>query len=276
MPAPVVVKPIPPQEVNEGGTIETLDLSEYIQSDDQDLDLTFSAKQKNGQDLPKGIICTDDGTISGIPSSGTQGAYEILVTAENGLGSVQAEFVFTIKPSLLTASSEYMDQLKAQVWTALEQNIPAPNIEEMYNRPVSDLEIYYLMERWAMITMWDAFNLELPGPKQAITLEGASEHYYIYDCGSCLIACPKDLYSHERTLDDALRTAKALAREVYKRDWTVQMVGFEKLIRAAWVEIQLLGDQHGKRLEVIGYNPSLDDVNVYNKEAMNMKLNKMV
>ena len=101
-----------------------------------------------------------------------------------------------------------------------------------------------------------------------LTLEGTSPHYNVYDRGSCLVACPKDLFSHVRTIDDGLQTARAMAREVYKRDWTIELAGLDKMSRAAWVEIQHLGDLNGKRLEVINFIPTPDDVKVYSAQAL--------
>jgi hypothetical protein len=272
MDAPVLIKPIPAQIVNERAAYGPFDLKEFIQVAEGKAKARFSAVLKSGASLPAGMICTEDGIVTGIPAKDTQGNYEIIISAENEAGNVQAEFVLTIKPSLLSSGSEYMDKLKAQVWSALQQNLPIPNIEDMYNQPITDLEIYYLLERWASITIWDAFNLELPAEKKLLTLAGISPHYDVYDRGSCLVATPKDLFSHERTLEDGLRAARVLAAEAYRRDWTVQLVGFEKLTRAAWVEFQRLGDLHGKRLEVVGYTPSVDDVKLYSDQSLNNRL----
>jgi hypothetical protein len=271
MAAPVLMKPIPAQIVNERAAFGPFDLKEFIQVAEGGAKARFSAILKSGASLPTGMICTEDGIVTGIPGKDTQGNYEIIVSAENEAGDAQAEFVLTIKPSLVSSATEYMDQLKAQVWSALQQNLPLPNIEDMYNQPISELDVYYLLERWASITIWDAFNLELPSEKKLLTLEGISPHYLVYDRGSCLVATPKDLFSHERTIDDGLRTARVLAGEAFRRDWTVQLVGFEKLTRAAWVEFQRLGDVHDKRLEVVGYSPSVDDVKLYSDQYVNSR-----
>ncbi|MCL5272160.1 MAG: hypothetical protein M1486_02370, partial [Gammaproteobacteria bacterium] len=163
---------------------------------------------------------------------------------------------------------EYLDQIKSQVWQALEQNLPIPDMSEMFEREITPLDIYYLLERWSILTIWDAFNLEMPGTKKSLTLPGASPHYHVYDRGSCLIATPKDLYSYERTIEDGLQTARAIAREAYNRGWTIELIGFDKLRRAAWIELQLLGDQKGKRLEVVNYDPSMEDIKLYTNQAI--------
>lgn len=267
MAAPVLVKPIPSQVVNERAAYGPLDLKTFIHVPKDSEPATFHAELKSGESLPDGMICTSDGILTGIPGRETQGIYEIVITAENGEGSVQTELAFTIKPSVLTSGTEYVEQLKSQVWEALGKDMPLPNFEELYNRPITIQEVYHLFERWGTLTIWDSFNLDSPGPLNKLQLEGASKHYHVYDRGSCLVASPVDLFSNERTLEDGLQTARAVAREVYNRGWTIQLAGFDKFIRAAWVEVQLLGDKFGKPLNVINFSPSHDEVRIYTEQT---------
>jgi hypothetical protein len=269
MSAPVLLQPIPSQVMNERAAYGPFDLKNYIQAAEEGSSVVrFYAELDSGEALPKGMICTEDGILTGIPGKETHGNYQVMVTAENDEGSIQVKLTLTIKPSLAGSTTEYADQLKAQVWDALGKNLPIPDLSELYDRPVTALDIYYLLERWGTLTIWDAFNLDPAGEKHLLTLEGASPHYYVYDRGSCLIASPVDLFSHERTLEDGLRTARAMAAEVYKRQWTIQMAGFDKFIRAAWIEVQHLGDKYGKRLEVINFNPTYDEVKLYTTQAL--------
>lgn len=258
MTQPTLIKPIPSQVVNEHGTFGPFDLKPFINYEEGS-PLVFSAELKTGQALPKGMICTADGIVTGIPAENTQGFYEVVVTASNESGSLEVEFNFTIKPNMAGGSPDYFDKLKAQVWEALDQKLPIPDLSELYDRPITAVEVYYLLERFGLIKIWDAFNLDSPGEKVLLELEGASKHYNVYDRGSCLVAAPKELFSHERTLEDGLQTARAMAREVYNRGWTVELVGFHKLTRAAWVEIERLGEVYAKPLEVINYHPTPDD-----------------
>lgn len=269
MEAPVIVKPIPDQVVNELAAFSPLDLNEYIQAPNSDTKPTFVAEIQGGSALPKGLICTSDGVLTGIPARDTQGSYQFIVTASNEAGSVTATINFTIKPSLSNEEAQYLDNLKSQVWEALDKKLPIPDLQSLYDRPITALEIYYLLERWGILKIWDAFNLDPLGNKVLLTLEGASKHYNVYDRGSCLIAAPKDLFSHERTLEDGLKTARAMAREAYKRDWTIELVGFDKFTRAAWIELRHMGDKFGKYLEVINYEPSHNDLKLYNSQAVN-------
>lgn len=260
MEAPVLDKTIPTQVVNEQAAYGPFNLKDFIRAEGP---LRFSAELKDGQALPKGMICTEDGVLTGIPAKNTAGNYELNIHVENAAGAFTTTLMLIIKPALTESSSDYLNELKAQIWEALEKKLPVPDLSELYDRPISLMDICYLLERWGILTIWDAFNLEPAGEKKRLKLEGASEHYHVYDRGSCLVAAPKDLFSHERTIEDGLRTARAMAREVYKRAWTVELSGIPKLSRAAWVEIQHLGDKYGKTLEVINFNPTLDDIKLY-------------
>jgi hypothetical protein len=267
----ILIKAIPNQVINELASYGPFDLKQYIQVAEGAPKLHFRAELKDGQALPKGMICTSDGIVTGIPAKDTQGNYEVVITVESEEAPQQAIFMLAIKPSFANKETGYLDKLKSQVWAALEQRLPAPELKELLDRPISKLDVYYLLERWSMITIWDAFNLDPPEEKKLLALEGTSQHYYVYDRGSSLIGCPKDLFSHERTLEDGLQTARAMAREVYKRNWTIEMAGIDKLVRCVWVEAQHLGDIQGRPLEVINYQPSPEDIRLYAHEALKME-----
>lgn len=274
MEAPILAHDIPAQVVNERAAFGPFDLKDFITSE-FDPNIRFSAELKNGDALPKGMICTSDGLLTGIPAKDTKGNYQIVVTAENANGMIKAEFLLTIKPSLATGTTDYMDQLKAQIWEAVDQRLPVPDLSELYDRPITAIDIYYLLERWGILQVWDAFNLEPPGELVLLKLEGASEHYNVYDRGSCIVACPKDLFSHERTIEDGLRTARAVAKELYKRQWTIELTGFDKMVRAAWVELQHLADIHGKQLEIINFEPTINDIKLYHSETQDLRLRRL-
>lgn len=261
MEAPIIIKPVPAQTINELAGFRPFRIADFIAAPDGSA-IRFEAGLKGGASLPKGMICTSDGILTGIPARGTAGIYEVVVTAQNEAGSIDVPFGLTINPGISTPDT-YITDIKAAVWSALQQQLPIPELDELYNRPINILDVYYLLERWGILTAWDAFNLDAPAKKILLNLEGTSEHYNVYDRGCCIVACPKDLFSHERTLADGIQTAKAVAREVYKRNWTVELTGFDKLSRAAWVEIQRMGDVHGKQLEVINFDPTTSDVKLY-------------
>jgi hypothetical protein len=270
---PTVIKKIPDQVINEQAAYGPFNLNDYIQGFEGSSTLRFKAALTNGEALPKGLICTADGLLMGIPATATQGNHEIKVTAENDAGAVETTFVLTVKPSLVIgAETQYINELKTQVWQALEQKLPIPDIAGLYDQPISIFEIYYLLERWGVLKIWDAFNLDPAEGKTLLTLEGASEHYHVYDRGSCLVGVPKDLFSHERTIEDGLKTARAMAREVYRREWTIELVGISKLTRAAWIELRRIGELQGKFIDVINFNPTLQDVKIYESQVLESQI----
>lgn len=258
-------KPVPAQIVNEGATFGPLNLQDFFQSDSQ---MTFRAELANGEPLPKGLICVREGIINGIPAAGTQGSYKVIVVVTNAeVETLTSEFDFTINPRLVMSDKDQLySKIKAEVWDALGKNLPLPELGDVLNRPVTATEVYYLLQQFATLTIWDVYNLDYPGEKTLLNLEGVSEYYDVYDRGCCIVGTPKDLFSHERTVEDALKTARVMAREVYKRGWVIEFAGFDKMVRVAWVELQLLAEKHGKALEILHYNPSPNDLKIFDAE----------
>lgn len=194
---PILIKPIPTQIVNEGAAWGPLDLNNYIQSEDpEDGVVRFTAELITGNALPNGLICTSNGTLSGIPAANTLGSYEVFITAENESGvPLTVEFKLTIKERIaIDTPPDFIGDIKSRVWEALGKDLPLPDMGDVLNRPVTALEVYYLLQRWATITIWDVYNLDEPGEKIPLGLSDASEHYHVYDRGSCLVAAPKDLF----------------------------------------------------------------------------------
>jgi hypothetical protein len=273
MEAPKIIKPIPTQLMNELASYGPFDLTAFIQTPDGS-PMRFQAGLENAS-LPRGLICSGNGMLTGIPAKNTRGQYQVIVVAENEAGSVSANFGLQINPGIAKETLSSFDSLKSEVWHALENNLPIPDLMEAYGRPITVMEVYYLLERWSAIKIWDVFNLDSPGEKVPLKLEGASEHYDVYDRGSCIVAAPKDLFSDERTLEDGLKTARALAGEAYKRRWSVELVGFEKFTRAAWIELQRLEQQHGYGVDIINYQVSSKDVKLhYDLNVVNNPINR--
>lgn len=274
MQEPKIINPIPSQAVNELAAFGPFDLTEFIQTPD-DSGIQFQAELADGTGLPKGLICLEDGFITGIPAKGTQGNYEVIIHARNDAGTIETKFSIAILPVNADQSTQaYSDELKRQIWQALDQNLPAPELEALLNQAVTPLDVYYLLERWGTLTIYDAMNLSAPGNLVELQLADASPHYRTIDRGCCLVACPKDLFSHERTLVDGIMTAQALMREAYNRNWTVELIGFEKLTRAAWVEAQHLGDKFQRKADIINYEPTNTDMVLYQEQARAESLRK--
>lgn len=291
---PVLQKPIPPQIINEGSALDPLDLKEYIQSPNaKSGSVLFFAELANEEPLPSGIVCTPEGLVQGTPAQGTAGEYELTVFGVNDSGLPFSTPLFlTIEKAMISAADNQQKSAPApapaedflslddfpSLGPASESQREAwdasAKLAELYGRPITIVDIYYLLQQYATLTIWDAYNLEPPGNKTPITLQNASPHYAIYDRGSCLIGVPKDLFSHERTLEDALQTSRAMADEVYKRGWVIQLAGFDKMMRAAWVELQYLGEKHSKNLEILYFTPTANDLKIYQAHASG--LNRLI
>lgn len=266
---PVIIKPIPAITTNEGAACGPLDLKEFIQSPDKSSgDVRYYAQLSDEQPLPKGLICTTDGLLGGIAAAGTAGTYQIILIAENeAIEPLMVEMNLTINSRLTTEDPSFLGNLKTQIWEALGQNLPLPEMGDAMDRPITPTELYYLMQRYAVLSIWDVYNMDPAHDKVLLNLPDSSPHYNIYDRGSSLIGAPKDLFSYDRTLADAIQTSKVMAREVFKRGWTIEFAGFNKMVRAAWIELRLQGDKAGKHLEILHYSPGPEDIKVYTAEA---------
>lgn len=279
----IQLAPIPSQFIFEQSAFGPLDLKHYFVFLKEDIDedtllstqlmsedideaavLHFSAMLDTEDSLPAGLICTSDGLLTGIPAKGTAGGYQVLLTVTCETEQLNLIFPLTIRQALVSLGDHEVDELKKQIWTALGNGEPAPDLLNLLDRPVTKADIYYFLEKWGTLKIWDAFNLEPPGELIPLEIEDMSPHYRAFDRGSCLIAGPIDLFSPARTLEDGLQMARALAREVYKRDWTIEMVGIDKFMSAAWVELEYLAQLHGKKLNVINYPGNPKDELRYN------------
>jgi len=256
--------------INEGAAYKPFDLKEFIQIPDPRSQVRFQAGLEDGRPLPQGLICTSEGVLSGIPAKGTEGSYIVLIKAQDIEGEELAtQFNLTINPVKIVQQQDLLRDLKAQVWEAVGKDQPLPVMPDLggiFNWPITPFDVYYLLERFAYLTIWDAYNLDSPGKAKPLILKEASSHYQVFDRGSCLVASPKDLFTYARTQKDALITARALAEEVYNRGWTIEFSGFDKMVRAAWVRLQILGKQKGKFLEILHYTASPEDSMIYTKE----------
>lgn len=270
MAAFTLVKAIPDQVINEGAAYKPFDLKEFIQIEDARSQPRYQGSLDDGRPLPQGLICTAEGVLSGIPARGTEGSYVVVINVENIEGDrFSAKFNLLIRPVNTVQQNDLMRNLKTQVWEAVGKGQPLPTMPDLggiFNWPITAFDIYYLLERFAYLTIWDAYNLDSPGKPKTLNLKGASAHYRVMDRGSCLVASPVDLFSYARTARDALVTARAMAEEVYSRGWTIEFSGFDKMVRAAWVRLQVLGKQKGKFLEILHYTAPPEDMVIYTKE----------
>ena len=153
---------------------------------------------------------------------------------------------------------------KNDIWQAIADDTPLPP-GDFFSHPVTVQDVYYLVERWATLIIWNAADLHPAGEKILLSLPRASKHYVVYDRGSCLVTSPKELFSHERTLRDALQTAEAIGEEVYTRGWAIEFAGFDKMVTAAWAHIMALNElQH--KVTIYHFTPTAKETLLYNKK----------
>lgn len=297
---PILVHPIPEQTATVGQPYE-LDITQHIQNPSGEKSLLFfSVTSEDGFPLPMGLYSTSEGRLRGIPKKESyrpQG-YILYITVQN---EAQGELVAAIRlmieeaPELdevegainlseadkealeerllhdLFAEAEMVRDQK-KVWSAIALEGVIPEIQTIFDRPVTSTEMYYMLERFAHIVLWDIDNLDKPGELRSIFLGGAShEHFFIYDRGSCLEATPKKLFDHARSLQHGIDTAKAIAREAFARGWRVEFGGFDKMVRAAWVEMQCLAQKHQRGEHDTYYFPSAQDIELLQQEQQKLK-----
>lgn len=167
-------------------------------------------------------------------------------------------------------NTDEVDALSQKVWQALSDGKPRPSLKELMERGVSPLEVHYLLERWATLTFYDVFNMQPPGEKTPLELVGASKHFLVYDRGSCLVVGPKDLFSHERTFLDGMKTVEATSDEVFNRNWVVELVGYHAWQRVAWVRLKSLSLQRGQSVEIVNFTPSLQDHKIVQAKTLSV------
>ena len=167
---------------------------------------------------------------------------------------------------------ERFSEEKQTIWEAIIQGQTIPELSALINRPITHQEVYYLLSRIAYFVIWDANNSAPAGALHALALKGASEHFNVFDRGACIVATPKQLFDHNRTLQHAVHTAQAMAREVFQRGWRVEFGGFDKMVRAAWIEFELLSEKFDKPVSYSYFQPSPHDVDIL-KQAQSLKFN---
>jgi hypothetical protein len=252
---PVLVKPLPLLDMH-ADTPFAINLSDYISSPDGGIVKFYCEDAVTTGTLPDGLICTEDGLLGGIPKTETVGNYSYVIIAENdSKDSLVVPLELKVTPKNAADDPDFLANIKPQVWDALGKDLPTPSLQDILTRPITATEIYYLLQRFASLTIWDVSNLNTPAEKTLIALPEANKYYNIFDMGSCLVGAPKDLFTHERTLADALQTAQVMAREAHKRFHTIEFSGFNKMISAAYVEMQVLTNTTGKQLNILHYTP---------------------
>lgn len=283
---------------------------EELEGEDPALSLLYTVEIENQGNLPPDLDYDITGMVYGQcrPPALASSPYRIEVTVSNGSASpLVTSFELEVLPALRpeeewqydeTLEDEFADAVtlndeeereifktlkeelekegnfseeKQAVWEAILQGQTIPELQALIDRPISHQEVYYLLSRISYFVIWDANNPAPAGALHALALQGASEHFNVYDRGSCIVATPKHLFDHNRTLQHGVHTAQAMAREVFQRGWTVEFGGFDKMVRAAWVKFEILSQEFGKPVSYSYFQPTPHDVDSL-KQAQSMRL----
>ena len=155
---------------------------------------------------------------------------------ESDAGSVSFAFTIEVYEAI---STDDIAQLHEDAWVSLNKGGDLPeSLQAILERPISKEDVYYLLERYATFTLWNADDLRLADGGKQINVKDVSDKFNVYDFEVCLVAAPKSLFDHSRTLTDAVKTAEAMTREVHKRQWNVEFGGFDRM--RCWIKTQLL------------------------------------
>lgn len=243
--APAVIR------IAEGTTISPIELSQFIEHDPASTLLYIC-----DETLPAGLqFNLEQASIEGTPSIGSaqKNHYEFTVQVSDGTESLSLPIRLLIYKTL---SADEIESLRHQTWQNLSEQAPLTDeLLAIIERPISKNDIFYLLERYASFTVWNADDLRLADKGKPITIPGASQHFLIFDFEVCIVATPKDLYSFKRTLSDATQTARAMIKEAYKRKWHVEFGGYDRMANAAWYEARQLNLSGEHQMEVRNYEP---------------------
>lgn len=259
--------------INEGAQLEPINLLDYIDKPAA-AKLQFTSELVDGGTLPSGIAVSRDGVLSGVAKIGTARGkpYEITVVAfmPEALPlvmhikltiqeAVHAEMAATTKPP---AAELDVTEFK-NYWQKFAAELQLPDIETLLRRKITPLDLYHLLGRFATLMIWNADDLTPANQGTLIKLPAASPLFRVYDFKSALVTTPTELYDSKRSLMDAIQTAKAMIQEIKRRKWNIELAGYDKMVTAAWVEVQNLNKSaEGHVIEVRNYEPSSYDEEV--------------
>ena|SRR3990167_11227917 len=246
---------MPPKaiKVNEDRPMSPVYLSRYIDSLEEEK-VAFSLKSESDP-LPQGVVLNESGQLSGKPVKGSARphSYHLKIIGQGKEDRIEFELPFHVYK---IKTADEITSLFSEAWEQLtKEGIMPETLEEIIQRPISKTDMYYLLQRFASFTVWNADDLRLADNGQLVTVKEASDEFNVYDFEVCLVATPKDLFSHERTLGDALQTAKAMVKETYRRKWHVEFGGFDRMANIAWYEIKKLNAKGAHQMEIRNYQP---------------------
>lgn len=263
---------LPPKKVyiTEGREMRAFALADCL-PDDIDIEEILLDTAK-GDALPDGLTLDDKGVIRGVPRMGASvgSPYQLMIDINDETCFQPIELRVGIQ-----MNPEEIAKRQLDIWRAYQQGAELPqDFIELLDRPITKLDVYHLVERFASFTVWNADDLALAKTGRKIKIRDVSEKYQVYDFDVCLVATPKDLYASDRSLTHALHTAKAMVREAHRRRWHVEFGGFDKMAMAAWYEVNNLNSRSRHKMAVRNYTPPAEaarqtmtpDVNYNNQE----------
>ncbi len=255
-----------------GSEITSIDLKKSIDNP-SNISLKFSAELSLGGAMPENLTCSEDGVISGILARNTAALlpHSVSVVAEGeaieplafdiylyivAAEGAEAEEAEELQPAELEFDLEQFDQY----WKAFNDKLDLPDLEELLTRQITKRDIYYFINKFATLTVWNADDYRPADVGELISIQGESEHFMVYNFDVALVATPKDLYSTSRTMGDALQTARSMVQEAYKRKWNVELAGLDKMVSAGWVEAEWLNKNKDEyKMAVKNFIPSEND-----------------
>ncbi len=273
--------------VRAGTEIPPIDLKKSIDNP-QKIPLKFSAELSEGGELPASLTCSDDGVISGKAEkeSGSFLPYSIVVVAQNDtIEPLTFDVYLHIEP--LEGKEESVESGEApkepselefdleqfdHYWQSFSDKLDLPDLEELLTRRITRRDIYYFIDKFATLTVWNSDDYRPADDGVLIKINGASDHFMVYNFDVALVASPKDLFSTTRTPGDALQTARAMVQEAYSKKWNIELAGFDKMVSAAWVEAEWLNKNKAEyQMAVKNFIPNAND---WTNLSLRMKVTK--
>jgi len=252
---------VPSISVNQGSELRPINFNDYIDNPTGEA-LRFSVELVSGGSLPAGMVFSQNGVLSGTPQLGTTNVlpYEMTIVAFHPAVS---PLVMHCKLFIREVPGTVDINEFKNYWQKFADGLDLPDLEQLLTREITPLDIYYLLGRFATLILWNADDLTPANKGVMIDIPHSSELFKVYDFKSALVASPKDLYDPNRGLGDAIQTAKAMVHEIGRRKWNIELAGYDKMVTAAWVEVQHLKSMaKGHAIKVYNYEPSLYDTEV--------------
>lgn len=238
--------------ITEGREMRPFDVKKCAAKDHDDFN-GFYLDVANGSTLPEGVTLGKDGVIRGVPHMGASigSPYNVIVDINDEVYQQPIEFRVGAQ-----MRPEDISGRQGQLWRAFHESSDLPiDFVEFVERPISKLDVYHLVERFASFTVWNADDRRLAATGKQIRIREANDKFLLFDFDVCMVATPKDLFADNRTLNDGYKMATAMVREAHRRRWHVEFGGFDKMANMAWYEVQSLNKRSRHKMDIKNYLP---------------------